>query len=86
MNHKCKFVAHRRQRSRKRKTMSYKCHGCFKVLVFRKRHMHRAMPRPGYRLHCLTWYYDVMDSRYQEQARLEEESLRELFSYEFNHD
>lgn len=83
MSHKCKFVRYRRRP--KRKTISYKCHGCFLVVVMRKRALHRMMTRVGYRGYPLVKYYDIHDPRYQETAISEEEAFQELFSYEFNH-
>jgi len=83
MDHKCKFVKYRRRP--KKKTMSYKCHGCFLVLVYSRRTLHRMMTRPGYRGYPLVKYYDVHDPKYQQAAISEEEAFRELFSYEFNH-
>lgn len=83
MTHKCKFVKYRHRP--KRKTISYKCHGCFLVVVMRKRALHRMTTRVGYRGYPLTKYYDVNDPRYQQKAISEEEAWRELFSYEFNH-
>ena len=86
MTHKCKLRAYRYQRRRSKKTMSYKCHGCFLVIVVRKRLAHRMLTRPGYRATpIVTRYYDVNDPRYQAKAISEEQAWRELFSFEFNH-
>lgn len=82
MAHKCKFVKYRNRRNRR--VMSYKCHGCFLVVVVRKRTLHRLLadkykgPVP-LKNAITTRYYDTKDSRYAEYAR------RELFGYEAVH-
>ena len=82
MTHKCKLVKYRHRP--KRKTMSYKCHGCFRVVVMKKRLLHRALTRPTYRWRfTIHEYVDTFDPRYQKAA---DDAMRELFSFEFNHD
>lgn len=82
MEHKCKFVRHRGGR-KNRKTVLYKCHGCFLVLVLRKRSLHRMMTRVGYRgSPIMQKYYDTRDPGYRKAA---DDAMRDLFSYEFNH-
>lgn len=82
MNHKCKFVKYRNRRSRR--NMSYKCHGCFRVIVVRKRTIHRLLQGkykgfvPLNRL-VIDRYDDVKDPGYAEYA------WRQLFGYEENH-
>lgn len=82
MEHKCKFVKYRNKRSRSR--MSYKCHGCFLVIVVRKRTIHRLLTgkykgRVQLKYLVNSRYYDIKDPGYAEYA------YKELFGYEENH-
>ena len=82
MEHKCKFVKYRNRRSRRH--MSYKCHGCFLVLVVRKRTLHRILTNKYKGVVLLknavvTKYYDVNDPGYQRAV------WEEVFRYEANH-
>lgn len=82
MTHKCKFVKHRNKR--RRRTMSYKCHECFLVLVVRKRTVHRVLTGKykgpvTLKNAIVTRYDDVRDPGYAEYA------WRELFGYEEVH-
>lgn len=82
MEHKCKFVKYRNRRSRRH--MSYKCHGCFLIVVVRKRTLHRLLTGkykgPVLLKNSITTsYYDVRDPGYAEHA------WNELFGYEANH-
>lgn len=82
MEHKCKFVRHRGGR-KNRKTVLYKCHGCFRVVVLKKRLLHRALTRQTYRGRFIAQeYYDTRDPGYRKAA---DDAMRELFSFEFNH-
>lgn len=81
MGHKCKFVKFRLKKNRQ--VMSYKCHGCFKVIVVKKRTLHRMLlgkykgPVPHKYL-VVNSYYDVNDPRYDDYI------WSEIFGYEAN--
>lgn len=82
MEHKCKFVKHRNRRSRRH--MSYKCHGCFLIVVVRKRTIRRMLTakykgRVQLKYLVTDKYYDVRDPGYERKA------FEEVFGYEANH-
>lgn len=82
MEHKCKFVKYRNRRSRRH--MSYKCHGCFLVVVVRKRTIHRLLTGkykgPVLLKNAISnRYYDMKDPGYGKAA------WDAVFGYEANH-
>ena len=82
MQHKCKFEKHRNKRNRRH--MSYKCHGCFLVIVVRKRTIHRMLTdkykgRVPRKHLVVTQYDDTKDPGYAEYA------WNQLFGYEAVH-
>lgn len=82
MEHKCKFVKYRNRRSRRH--MSYKCHGCFLIIVVRKRTIHRMLTdkykgRVQLKYLVSNKYYDVKDPGYGAYM------WEQLFGYEANH-
>ena len=80
--HKCKFEKHRNKRGRRH--MSYKCHGCFRIIVVRKRTIHRLIagkykgPVPLKQI-IVNEYEDTRDPGYEQYV------WEQLFGYEAVH-